>query len=545
MIKRITFFICLTFLGGSVFSQKTSVVDDAGIKVKMFNAHQDFLAGDYASALKKYLDANTTKPNDGSILFHLGECYNAMMDYDNAMNYLEKSEKADSNANEDLHLTLGMVYIQEDQIDNASKELNWHKKLNSNNPKKLKEDDIEHYIAECVTAKQLEAHPLKVTVTNLGDAINSTYDDKSPSVSADGATLIFTSQRQLLVGKMKQSKDPNATFDNVYIATWDTAKNGWGLSYPISGDVNEEYAHTSCTSISPDGNQIFLYKNPTSGSAIGGDIFVSKRSKKGKWGAPVSLGSPINTSYYEDGACLSPDGNTLYFVSERPGGFGRADIYKSDKISRKEWGKPENLGPRVNSDFDEGAPFIAPDGHTLFFSSDGHSSMGGYDIFKTSINDSGKWTFPVNLGYPINTVNNEKGFTLSADARTGYFASDRKGGEGKRDIYSVDLSFYPVLASDDGSAKPKGFSILRGKISNAKGDPFEDANVAVMDSAGVKIATMKSNADGQYFITLKGNSTYKLKITAKGYKGYTKPIKLPSSPIGTFTMNLDVILEKE
>jgi hypothetical protein len=535
----------LLVFNGFLFAQKTSVIDDAGVGIKTFNAKQAFLAGDVNKALKLYTEANASKPNDGSILYHIGQCNYVLQNYDKALDFLQRAEAADTNANEDLHLTYGQVYLHEDLVDNAMKEFMWHKKKYANDPKKQKDDEIDHLIAECATAKQLEAHPVNVKIKNAGEAINSEYDDKAPSITADGATLIFTSIRPLQVGNMKASKDPSQVFDNVYMCKWDTLKNDWGLSYPIDGSVNEAYAHTACTSISPDGNFIFLYKNNAHGASMGGDIYISKKSKNGKWGVPASVGKPVNSSYYEDGACLSPDGNTIYFVSERPGGYGRADIYKADKISRTEWGKPENLGPMVNSEYDEGAPFMAADGHTLFFSSDGHNSMGGYDIFKTAMNDSGKWNKPVNLGYPINTVNDEKGFSLTGDARTAYFSSDRKGGLGKRDIYIADLSNYSVLASDSSSSKPKGFSILRGKISNAKGEALEDAQVMVTDSAGTKVASMSSSAEGMYFITLKANVKYKIKISSKGYKSTSKPIHLPDSQLGTFTMTQNFTLDKE
>lgn len=548
-MKKINVVIGLVFVSSSLFCQsqtpKTSVIDGAGVDVKTFNARQAFLAGDINKALKLYTEANTAKPNDGSILYHLGQCYYALEQPEQAINYFERAESLDSNANEELHLTFGLVYLQDNQVDNALFEFNAYKRKYIKSPEKLKNSDIDHYIAECLLAKQLEAHPLNVTVKNAGDMINSQFDDKSPSVTADGTSLIFTSSRPLLVGNMHVSEDPSMIFDNVYICKWDSAKNTWGPSYPIEGDVNEPYTHTSCTSISPDGNYIFLYKNNVHGASRGGDIYVSKKSAKGKWGTPVALGKSINSSYYEDGACLSPDGNTLYFTSERPGGYGRADLYKADRISKTDWTQAENLGPVVNSGYDEGAPFMAPDGRTLFFSSDGHTSMGGYDIFKTSMNDSGKWTTPVNLGYPINTVDDEKGFTISADARTGYLSSNRKGGEGKRDIYIVDLSNYSVLSSGNAGAKPKGYSILRGKVSNSKGDFIPEAHVSITDSAGAKVSNMTTNADGMYFITLKANMKYKIKVAAEGYKGASKAISLPSSPLGTFTMQQDFILEKE
>jgi len=534
----------LVLASSILFSQKTSVIDNAAIGMKVFNANQAFLAGDINKALKLYTEANTAKPNDGSILYHIGQCHYVVGEMEEALKYLQRAEEVDTDANENIHLTLGLAYQQEDQVDNALAEFKRHKRRYSADPKKLKEDDIDQLIAECVLAKQMESHPINVKIRNAGESINSEYDDKTPSVTADGTILIFTSNRPLHVGKMDPTQDPNQLFDNVYLCKWDSGKNDWGLSYSIDGDVNQAYVHTACTSISPDGSTIFLYRNSVHGAAVGGDIYISKKSKKAKWGEPVSVGKPVNSSYYEDGACLSPDGNTLYFVSERPGGYGGGDIYKAERISREEWAKPENLGPVVNSSYDEGAPFLAPDGHTLFFSSNGHNTMGGYDIFKTSMNDSGKWATPVNLGYPINTVNNEKNFTLAADARTAYFSSDRPGGIGKRDIYIADLSNYSVLATNSNS-QPKGYSILRGQITDHKGGPVKEANVTVSDSSGAKVANITTGSDGMYFITLKGNERYKIKISSRGNKSSTKAILLPNSTLGTFTMEQDFTLEKE
>ncbi len=547
-MKKFGILVCFILMNSILFSQMNPKGGDADVSTKLSEAGHAYNAGNMDEALKLYTEANEMKPDDGSILFHIGQCYYSLQQLDEAMEYLQKAEAADSNANEDLNLGLGMVYQQENQLDKAIAEFHCHERKYKDDPKMLLQDYVNHLTAECVLAKEMEKHPVNVKIRNAGENINSGYDDKSPSVTANGTVLIFTSTRPFSEMSGTESLDGGGGmqgFDNVYICKWDSAKSDWGPSEPIDGDVNEPQAHTSCSSISPDGNYLFLYKNNTHGSYLGGDIYTSKVSKKGKWAVPISLGPPVNTSFYEDGACLSPDGNTLYFISERPGGYGRADIYKAHKISRTEWGRPENLGPVVNSSYDEGAPFMAPDGHTLFFSSDGHTSMGGYDIFKTSMNDSNQWTTPVNLGYPINTVGNEKNFTISADARTGYFSSDRKGGMGGRDIYIVDLSNYSVLAGDANSSQPKGYSILRGTVSNHKGEPMEGVRIIISDSTEAKVATLSTSSEGFYFITLKGDAKYKVKVSEKEYRSSTKLINLPNSTIGTYTLQQDFILEKQ
>jgi Tol biopolymer transport system component len=546
MKKSIFCLVGCSIISFAAFTQgntgKTSVFDNVSIEAKKLSARQSYLSGDLTTALRVYTEILNVKPADAGVAFHIGECYQEEGDNDQAVSYFEKAEKADPNCDDDLHLKLGQSYLQIVKVDDAIKELEAYKKKFTDSPKKLKESDVEHYITQCENAKQMMATPVKVIVDNLGEAVNTSYDEKSPSVTADGQTLIFTSQRPLMMSKNNNNGEVEL-FDNVYLSKWDTAKNRWSLSYPVEGDVNEAYGKTACTSISADGMQMFLYKNNNT-DALGGDIYVARKTHSGRWGKPVSIGHPVNSTYYEDCACLSPDGNTLYFMSEKPGGYGNADIYAAPKVAKAVWGNPVNIGPVVNTKYDEGGISMAPDGKTLFFSSNGDKSMGSYDIFKTVMTDSGKWSKPVNLGYPINTVSTDVSFTISADCKTAYFASNRKGGVGGRDIYKVDLSQYPVLAADSSKSKPTGMSILRGKVTTAKGKPVEEAVVSILDSANTKIASLKTDAEGIYFITLKANCKYKVKVSSKGYKSSNTPIHLPSSPVGTFTMTQDVILQK-
>lgn len=521
---------------------KLSVIDNAALTAKKFKARQAYLGGDLTTAVKLYSEILTTKPTDAEAAFHLGECYQEQNDHDQAISYFEKAEKEDPMCDDNLHLKLGISYHQTLKLDDAISEFGKYVDLMKNSAKKMNESNVNQYIKQCYTAKDLMAHPVNVKVDNLGETINTAYDEKSPSITADGRTLIFTSQRPFMKA-VKDENDNEEPLDNVYISKWDTVNNKWGLSYPVEGEVNQPGDKTACTSISPDGLTMLLYKN-NSTDAIGGDIYISKKARSNRWSEPKSIGKPINTSYYEDCATLSPDGSTLYFISEKPGGFGNADIYSSQKLDKNVWSDPVNLGPVINTQYDEGGMSMAPDGKTLFFSSTGHNSMGAYDIFKSVQNDSGKWTEPVNLGYPINTVNTDVSLTISADTRYAYFASNRKGGLGGRDIYRVDLTSYPLLGSGKETGKSTGLSILRGKVLDAKGKPIDDATVTVSDSSNAKIASIKTNSDGFYFITLKANSKYKVRVSCKGYKSSTNPVQLPPSPTGTYTKNEDFRLEK-
>jgi Tol biopolymer transport system component len=207
---------------------------------------------------------------------------------------------------------------------------------------KIKESDIDLYIGNVSTAKELMAHPIDVKITNLGDNINSQYSDRRPSITADGKTMVFTSRRP----EGKSGTDilgDNKYYDHIYMSSWNEETKMWNPADFMKGSVNSN-GHDAVSSISQDGKQIFLYRN-NDDDARGGEIFVSKVSSSGKWGAPVIMGKPINSSFFEDGACLSADGQTLYFISERgqeikakggQKGYGNGDIWMSKRKAKTE-----------------------------------------------------------------------------------------------------------------------------------------------------------------------------------------------------------------
>ncbi|HRD38588.1 MAG TPA: carboxypeptidase regulatory-like domain-containing protein, partial [Bacteroidia bacterium] len=264
----------------------------------------------------------------------------------------------------------------------------------------------------------------------------------------------------------------------------------------------------------------------------------------GKWRTPENLAKPINTSYWEGGACISPDGKKIFFTSERPGGSGSSDIWMAERISKREWGKPVNLGTDINTPFDEVGLFLAPDGKTLFFCSNGKGSMGDYDIFKT-VFENGKWSKPVNLGYPINSEKRDGPFVVSADAQTGYFASTRDGGLGESDIYKVDLSNYAVLEKDGKVKSNNGLSILKGTVRDGyEGYGLAEVDVEFTDEAGAKVGSTATNENGEYFITLKGGMKYTITAKKKGFKDAVEVVELKLGAKETYSLVKDVMLKK-
>jgi len=540
--------VILVAFNSDIVAQK-SAIDNAGDKIREFNAHQAFYNGKYKEALAIYNDIFKTRSSDADIAFWVGECYYNMNEMEHAIEFFEKSEKINPNANSSLHIELGKAYQLTGETDKAISEFEEYKKV-TKSPKTLKESEVDHYLAQCKTAKELMANPINVTVENLGKIVNSEYDDKRPSVTADGKKMVFNSRRPRDKDSPVDKEGDGKYYEDIYLSLWDSAKNMWGDPDIISGAINTEFHDAAC-SISPDGKQIFVYKNDPL-EARGGDIWVSKLSSSGRWGTPKPMGHMINTTYWEDGACLSPDGNTIYFVSERKakGAMGKSDIYMSTRATKGgEWSEAVNLGPDINTEYDEGGVYIAADGKTLFFCSEGHNSMGSYDIFKT-VNENGKWSTPVNVGYPINTTDAEKSFVLSTNGKTAYIGSNRKGGLGESDIYKVDLSHYPILEKDPTKAASNtpGISILKGTVLSNEGASALTAEINIYDEAGQKVGNTTSNGEtgGDYFITLPGNKKYTVKIELKDYKPLEETFLLPASKDGsTYTQAKHFLLYKK
>ena len=542
-MKRILAFALTLFISAYALAQeKKTIVDDAGDQVKLALAKQKFYGGDYRSALNIYKDLSQKNPNDASIAFYIGECNYFMGEEQVALEQFEKAKGMKENPHQDLPLLLGKIYHSKGQIDKALEEFNTFRSSISGQSGKLKESDIDYYIAQCNTAKELMSKPVNVKITNMGEVINSAFNDKKPFVSLDGKMLIFTSGRPETKGGRIDKEGGNVYFDDIYICNWDSVKNTWGEPEALKGSINTE-GHDAATSISPDGKNIFVYLNSEE-DGMGGDIYMSKVSSSGKWGTPKNI-KEINSTYYEDAACLSPDGKKLYFVSERPkGGLGHGDIWVSERIGKSEWGEPVSLGPVVNTDRDENAIYIHPDGKTLFFSSEGHGSMGEHDLFKT-VYENGTWSKPVNLGYPINSVKQDKSFILSADNKLAYFVSNRAGGLGGDDIYIADMSEYAVHRKDNKAAPTGPFiTTIKGKVINAEGTQAADATVTAYDADGKEVASAKSSY-GEFSLDVMGGKTYTMKVQAEGFKPVEEKMEVKSGTEGPISQAKDFILYKK
>lgn len=420
-------------------------------QIKMSEARHLQVNNDPRQAIEKYKELYADHQGHALLNYRLGECHLTIREYDKALNYFSKAAKLDPEVAFDLDYYHGLALHRNGDLDGAlekfrkfEERLKAATKVESvTQQTKVKMMDVQLQIKKVLFAKESMKNPVDVQIKNLGTKINSEFDEYNPTITADGRTLIFTARREENVGGKLDTHGDNNYFEDVYEASWDSLANDWAEARPAKGKINTE-THEANTSISPDGEIMYIYLNEGS-QGQSGEIYYSKKSSSGKWGAPRPLGKPINTSFWESSACVTADGSKMYFVAERKDGLGHADIYVSEKEGKSGWSEPVSLGADINTKGDERMVFIHPEGNVLFFSSDGHEDcIGGYDLYKSVLVD-GKWSKPVNLGYPINTVDDDGNFIVTADKKKAYYTSAKKGGHGGRDIYEIDLSKIDIL----------------------------------------------------------------------------------------------------
>ena len=401
------------FLSFALISQAQALKEIIAKGDRFFNRK------DYESALSNYLQAYELAPEDAETNFKVGVSYLHGDKKSKALSYLEKAYNTKPEVDLDIDYHLGMAYQYDHQYGKARQHYEEFKRRN-----RRLANIADHKIAECIVGDSLSQHPAYVEIENIGRIINSPFHEYSPLLSADGNTMIFTSNRSTDDYKIKSGTN----FEDIYISH--RSGDSWSEPEKISPNINNKF-HDAAASLSPDGLTLFLYYEEGAG-----DIYVSKLEGS-EWTEPKPLNKNINNPmFWETSACISADGKKLYFTSNRPDGYGELDIYVSEIDDSGDWGKAVNLGPTINTPFHEDSPFIHSDGITLYFSSDGHPSMGSNDIFKSEWTD-GKWSEPVNLGYPINSIDYDGFFVLSPDKKTGYYSAMRESGIGNADIYEI------------------------------------------------------------------------------------------------------------
>lgn len=349
--------------------------------------------------------------------------------------------------------------------------------------------------------KEALAHPVPFNPQNLGAAVNSRDDEYLPSLTADGQTLVFTRRFPRKATTTANTKEE----EDLYVST--LANGQWSRAERMPEPVNST-DNEGAQCISQDGRIMFYTACNRNDGGGRCDLYMCV-NKSGRWSKPRNLGSAVNSGAWEGQPTFSIDGRTLYFVSNRKGGHGGMDIWKTT-FDGGQWTAPENLGPEINTEFDEMSPFIHFDDRTLYFSSNRPEGMGGFDLFVAKRGDDGRWGAPTNLGYPINTEGDDNNLIVSANGRTAIFASERQGGQGKMDLYSFEL---PV------ESRPTVAICFKGRVSNAKDGQPVASDIRIVDLAsGTTVANTSSDGkSGSYIVSLPAGKDYAFHVAANGF----------------------------
>lgn len=388
----------------------------------------------------------------------------ARKDFATAMPYLKKAvavtdknydaySAKETSAPIDAFYYLGECYHLNLELEEARKNYNLFLTNNTNKKSPLV-DLAELKLAQCDVAEELIKNPKSAVVENIGSAVNGETPEYAPVVSLDGTSLYFTSRRGWEDNSTEEFKDPmlNNYPEDIFVSYQDFDGN-WTSPERLAfcaNDMNE-----ATIAVSSDERKIFVYQDATGG----GDIYYSDFGSNEFEELQKLRQSGVNTKAWETHITVTPDGEHMYFVSDREGGFGGRDIYRIVKLPNGEWSEPMNMGPTINTPYDEDSPFIAVNNKTLYYSSNGPSSMGGFDVFVSFRDEDNNWSTPLNMGYPINSAGDDIFYTTTIDGLRGYLSSFRNGGYGEKDIYEIRNDYL--------GNRP--ISSLRGKIYALEG----------------------------------------------------------------------------
>lgn len=424
--------IVLVYLSVVLAFSSTCVFGQAGTEVLLEEGDKAFEFGDHEGSKLYYNLVIDENPNNVKAHFMMGRVYLlSASEKVKALSYFLKAEDLDPEVSDYLNYYIAEAYRFNNKFDDA---IQYYEKFLSDlkaigdDKSKRNIPRIKHKIKLCENAKNLIDRPVKVEIIDLGIHINSSQDEYAPVVSADENILIYTARRDDCSGDLKDND--NKKFEDLFYARklngqWEEAKN-------MGKVINEENKHKSSIGLSPDGHTLYVFDG-TSGN---GDIYECK-FEEDNWSKPKPI-KEINTkSFRETSICATHEGR-IYFSSNRDGGRGSMDIYYIEINDKGKWGEVKNLGDQINTEVGEDSPYFDPNTNILYFSSEGHTSMGGYDIFKCQYNpDDDSWGIPVNLGYPINTSDDDLYFSLTSDGERAYYSSYKEEGQGGHDIFML------------------------------------------------------------------------------------------------------------
>ncbi len=480
----------------------------------------------YRDALTEYVELFKKNTNDDYLSYQIALCYlNLNDDRSIAISFLEPLA-IKPNGNSSTFYYLAKAYTYANKFDDALKYFQKAKslgKIDGVDAIKLERD-----IEICNYGKELVSKPIQITFENLGPKINTPFNEYSPFISSNESFLIFNSRNDLDgVRKANGIFTSDVYLSEVYMGEWQQSKN-------IGEVVNTKANDEQIIGVSADGlTLLFNYDNTTDGS---GDIFVGPKYENDIM-KPFKINSNVNSLSIENAATISPDGKTLYFSSNRPGGYGGFDLYRSLVLPDGSWSEALNMGPQINSTYDDDYPNMTMDGSTIYFSSKGHNTMGGFDIFKISLDSAtNKWSSPVNVGFPLNDAYDNLNLCMSGKGRYGYVSALRPEGFGDMDLYRV--TFGNVDAE---------LSVIKGQLSSSnKSIPLTSTAITIADSeSGSVVGEYLPNPKTNRFCIILPPGKYKLTASAKNHEDYSDVVTVMGKSSFETSIDKDIILKQK
>lgn len=537
--------VSILFLFLLIVCSSLSVVGQEKSFDKIFeDGEYNLVYENYKNALKAYLQLYKMDSTNANVNYKVGLCYlNLTTGQSRAIPYLERAVKNTSKKYTEFYskekkapeiaiFDLGKAYHHDMRFEDAiTYYQNYKATLSKNNTYQL--ELVNLLIDQCEYGKILSLKPTNVKVTNLGDSINSPYPDYAASVNGDETLIVFTSRREGSSNGARSKKD-GLWYEDIYFSERKDENSPWSLAQKISDNINTDN-HEASVAISTDGQTLYIYEE----EKINGQIYESKLIGN-QWSKPVKLPKPINEAeYWVPSASITSDGNTIYFVSTAPGGIGGRDIYRCRRMPNKEWSAPQNLGPKINTKFEEDGVFIHPDQKQLFFSSNGHRTIGGFDIFYSTLEEeTEEWSDPVNIGIPINTSEDDLFYVTTVDGKRAYYTSAKEGGVGEKDIYLITMP----------DETEKKLTVLKGFLATRNLDSLPNGTKITIFELGHTderlIGEYAPNIlTGKYIIILPPGKTYKIVYDAPGYNSiidemYIDPLKAYTVLDKTFDLEL-------
>jgi len=500
-LKEFAVIVLLFGVGIQTFGQEINISKVQNKAEKLFQVRN------YVEALPLYLELESAGSELENLNYKIAKCLSESSEVNDQVKAIAYFEKINPKSFKELpynyYLDFAESYYSNEQLEQAL--IYFNRQLEFVGNDRRAKGVVEKRISQTKNAYGIMRIPKNVIIERLSDGINSEFTEYNPVVSADESTMAYTSLRPT------DSKTGEKFSEEIMISFNETGS--WIMPSKVIVQTQNNYGTAG---ISADGQEMLIFiGDQTSGS-------IYRINKEGNsWSRPIPLGSSVQSKYLESTASLTPDGKTIYFASNRPGGYGGMDIYTAERHDDGTWSRAKNLGPTINSKANEDAPFIHPNKKLLFFTTDGHNGIGGNDIYKSELQE-GKWSSPKNMGYPINTTANDNYFTLIADGTRGYFSSDRKGGLGGQDIYVMDMP-------EDYETIP--LTMIKGRILDAETQKPLATKIYMIDTdtkEKIDYVYHPNRKTGDYLVILPPNKSYDMIIESEGFLPYTLNIDVPN-----------------